>query len=91
MKAYELLADPAHWIKGTSARMGREPGSECSIFDPRATCFCTAGAINKCYGMDTAEPMGKLHKHLQMTIVDWNDAAVRTHDEVIKTLKELDI
>jgi hypothetical protein len=41
--ASELLADPAKWTKGTSAR--NSVGKSVACTDSRAVCFCSLGAI----------------------------------------------
>ena len=43
-----LIADPACWTQKTSARDAR--GKPIASTDPRAVCWCTAGAIHKVMG-----------------------------------------
>jgi hypothetical protein len=98
-KAYELLATPDKWTKGTYARDGN--GGKVPDYSEEAKCWCVSGAIWKCYRKPYEKvrvqlDVGEMHRRLlkrigEVEIPLWNDAPERTHAEVIAVLKELDI
>jgi hypothetical protein len=106
MKAYELLAEPAAWTQGATARdvtglaldvgVGAREASRSSF----AVCWCAMGAILACYEdcipfSEAAEKFGALMNHLTIKkgifVTQWNDDPARTHAEVLGVLKDLDI
>ena len=95
MKAYEILSDPNRWIQRSYAK--DKDGKPVAIADEKAFCFCAAGALHRAYpDPDTFFQQGeRLNVHLEEigfhSISQWNDAPDRTHDEVVATLKHLDI
>lgn len=87
MKAWQLLEDPKHWTQGAYARL--ETGQTCLSYDPAATCWCTIGAIRKCYPhKQLSNVLETLGNHVQ-SIPQWNDTS--DHATVLAKLKELDI
>lgn len=87
MKAWELLEDPKKWTTGAYARL--EDGQTCSSYNPAATCWCTLGAIRKCYPHEQlSSVLTTLSNHVRF-IPEWNDAS--DHATVLAKLKELDI
>ena len=98
MKAWELLSDKSKWTKRAFARGGN--GEAVDARSEEATCWCTLGAIQRCY-LPLAEALEKgmeVAWRLEQTppiqrfggiVADWNDAA--TYEEVVALLKELDI
>lgn len=100
MKAHELLAKPEHWTKGHMAVDAL--GNEVSARSTEAVCFCLLGALVRCYNDGTVEGTSRYVrvrselrervKQLGLSgIIGWNDDDVRTHEEVLAVLKELDI
>lgn len=86
MKAWELLSDPTHWTQGAFAKDAK--GQDVTFDDPKACCWCTIGALRRCYSSDWLEPMSKLLPHTD-GIPLWNDTS--DHATVLAKLKELDI
>lgn len=98
MKAWELLSDKSKWTKRAFARGGN--GEVVDARSEEATCWCTLGAIQRCYlapGRARIKWM-EMAQHLEQAppiqrfggiVADWNDAA--TYEEVVALLKELDI
>ncbi len=98
MKAYELLDSPEKWTKGSLARdvnniVAHELGSE-------AVCWCTAGAIYRCYPdiEKRRQAFNRLETYLELTqsyakstVPSWNDALDTPYEEVVSTLKKLNI
>jgi len=89
MKAYELLADPANWTKGSYALDAE--GHHVTTDDPSAVCFCTVGAIFRCYGHNDNNAYAKVQEACGGNIAAWNDRPYRTHAEVIDLLRQLDV
>lgn len=89
MKAHQLLADPANWLKG--------PANYCSDIGP----CCVMGAVRRVYapGMAAADQVDAFN-HARDTLktylgveflTDWNDAKERTHAEVHAALVACDL
>lgn len=100
MKAHELLAKPEHWTKGHMARLAYL--TPVNVGHPQAVCFCAIGALARCYNGGTVEGVSRyvrvrseLRERVRQLgfsgIIDWDDDGVRTHEEVLAVLKELDI
>jgi hypothetical protein len=91
VKAYELIEKPESWTKNYLAR--DKDGNPVSDYSPVAASYCVVGAICRSYSDPTRASVlcHRVSKHVGIYIVDWNNAPERTHDEVIKVLKELDI
>lgn len=88
MKAYELLADPESWIKGTVAKnKNNEPVKPLSQL---AVKWCLIGAVYKCYPNNKFSMLTKLSNRIYDVSV-WNDHPHTDHSMVISLLKELDI
>lgn len=89
----ELLADPAHWTKGVLARNADD--FEVEPRDPRAACWCLAGAVTKVAGDyivipildDVAMKHGAVESD-NCPFVELNDADETTHEEILKVLDE---
>src|SRR4051812_47041533 len=104
MKAYELLSKPGAWTQGAGAKV-RDDNDDLvdaeSIYDPRACAWCAWGALKMCYRnpSDYVRASETLQRKIQPgyggsvvgDIAWWNDAPNRTQEEVVATLKELDI
>ena len=87
MKAWELLEDPKKWTTGAYARTAS--GELRQSHDADATCWCTIGAIRRCYNLhEWAPKVLQLSQHVGQVPV-WNDSS--DHTTVIAKLKELDI
>lgn len=84
--ARNLLADPEHWTKGSSARTPR--GTRVPMFHPQATRFCSLGALERCGG--NLEACGLLTMAAQtltgrdVSIVGFNDNRHTKHDDVLQ-------
>lgn len=100
MKAHELLAKPERWTKHAMARLANL--TPVNVGHPQAVCFCAIGALARCYNDGTVEGTSrfvsvrsKLRERVKQLgfsgIIGWNDDGVRTHEEVLAVLKELDI
>lgn len=96
MKAYELLSDESKWARRSYAYA--EDGSPC---DPRwkgACSWCVLGALEKCYsdpadicgGREYIQQVGKL-RDVVGNISQWNDSRLTTYENVVETLRRLDI
>lgn len=91
-RAWKLL-EQKEWIQGWSAKT--EDGISVPADSPLAYKFCTIRAIARVYGCNI-EKIGKIEKYVLETtgkysVTKWNDHPSRTKEEVIKTLKELDL
>jgi hypothetical protein len=53
--AQNLIRDPEHWTKGSFAR--NVLGDSVSVFDDRARCFCSFGALDKAMGTTKYTPL----------------------------------
>lgn len=96
MKIHELLRKPESWTQGFSAR--DSDGCPRTSHSKEAVCWCLSGAIRKCYGSNSWLIVNKLVQALNPTgnefnysIVLWNDAAERTHAQVLKLVRECDV
>lgn len=90
MKPSELLADPKSWTQCTRAR--NAAGVSVESNDPEAVCWCIIGAISKTnYWIKGHEAL--VARVWQLTgrgsIAGWNDAAGRTHGEVLELLRSV--
>jgi hypothetical protein len=82
MKVYELLAKPEAWLQGGPVIY--QGGKEVS--------WCLMVALDKVYGADASHHTDIIKaKTKSYSIVSWNDAPERTHEEVLALCKELDI
>jgi len=96
MKAFEILSEPSKWTQRVYAR--DLDGNPMGVKSPSAVCFCADGAIRKAY-IENGELLQlqllKLRVHLResghVSIPGWNDAPNRTYEEVVETLRKLDI
>ena len=78
----EVIADPKNWTKGWFARA--KDGTQVFPDDPKATCFCSVGALSKV--ADGISARGRAISFLNQVaapngIVHFNDG--KTHDEVL--------
>ncbi len=90
MKAWELLSKPGAWTQGFFAR--DSSGSIRFSREPEACCWCALGGINQCYR--EWSQMEKAIEKLEARVgnaAEWNDYPLRTQEEVVAVLKELDI
>lgn len=100
MKAWELLDSREKW---TQHAMARKVGGEI-VFpnDKRAACWCAMGAIEKCYEHPADQDIALMRILTDpgnvdeepiywATVVDWNDSAMTTFEDVQRTLRRLDI
>ena len=88
-KARALLASPEAWTQGVFARLA--DGHSAYALDPAACAWCISGAIIKAHGSFPGpfEALYRMRKVIQASpdsLVDWNDAAGRTHAEVLAAL-----
>lgn len=92
MKAHELLSSPEKWTKGVGAR---DAAGQPATADETAASWCMLGAIHCCYpdsSRERADLFSRLKERLgSIHLSAWNDAAVRTYDDVVGLLRELDI
>lgn len=85
--ARNLLADPKHWTKGSSARTPR--GTRVPTFHPQATRFCSVGALVRC-GENDLEARALLTMAAQtltgrdVSVIGFNDSRRTTHDDVLQ-------
>lgn len=94
MKVHELLSDPSKWTQEAAAR--DITGEWVSPPSATAVCYCSLGAIEKCYPNDYYRMRRKLEKYLEENygdhrVVRWNDDSERTYEEVLQVFKTLDI
>jgi hypothetical protein len=87
--AKALIEDPAHWVQGTYGRQTRESTEHLLGDDPRTTCWCSVGAIQKVMGMyheyTTEALLDKVSKNLHgVGIINFNDRATTTHAQVME-------
>ncbi len=87
MRPSDLLRTPQRWTKRTYAR--DSDGKRIAAFAPEATQWCVRGAIFKCCA-DFLTGLRMLRDVLppKTNITHWNDDPTRTHDEVLKALKD---
>jgi hypothetical protein len=89
-----FLSDKSKWTKGDFARdkVGRRVG----MFDDEAASFCLMGAMNKVFvgGPEAFQTACRIleqkinEKTNEIDIPSWNDAYVRTFEDVKELLKE---
>lgn len=103
MKAFELLSDRSKWLQRMYARDAN--GNSTFSESDNACSWCTIGAINMAYlggRQVTIENSAKREAAIRLltsairplgfdTIPQWNDAPGRTYEEVVETLRKLDI
>lgn len=101
----ELLAAPERWTKGWFARRDDNlVGGWVLPNDPRAACWCLSGAVERVYpsGGAQADACCKLYRVLEelgdradpangFDLSAWNDAASRTHAEVLELVTKAGI
>jgi hypothetical protein len=95
----ELLESPERWTKGEYAKDNDD--NQIDVFDPRATCFCVQGAIQRVYkrSNDLNDEKLKLETLLkQMELIgecgflcDWNDNPETTHEMVLDVVRRAGI
>lgn len=82
--ARSLLTPPSAWTKDWEARDFSRRTT--SALDPEAVCWCAAGAIWRA-GAKAEDPSWEAEKLLREVVGDsipeWNDAAERTHPQVL--------
>jgi hypothetical protein len=96
MKVYELLNKPEKWTKGANARASN--GVFIPEYSTNAVWWCVSGAIRVCY-QESHERRTKINiltSYLENInkntfIPEWNDDEETTYEEVVATLKKLDI
>ena len=101
MKAYKLLADPAHWTQRAIAR--NRTGDEVDSGSHAAVAWCLTGALHRsCFrqhGSHRNKVLAywsgrlRIYEHLGglTALAQWNDAPERTHADVVRVLRELDL
>ncbi|MGO7308731.1 hypothetical protein ACCS91_33290 [Rhizobium ruizarguesonis] len=88
----ELLSNPDHWTKGVLAR--DKKGESIGPFDPKASCFCTIGAIHKVVGPQQSElkrqvvgylieALDTVHK-VSAVVSAFNDHPKTSHEQVLE-------
>ena len=89
-----LISDKANWTKSAYAKDDKGRTVEC--FSEEATCFCSLGALHRASGTAFVEhtverdAINILHESIPRDDCGWrsiavfNDAASRTHEEVMK-------
>lgn len=83
----DLLADPAHWTKGAYARDAI--GGDVSPRDPKATCFCMRGALDKItdYSFGRIFNVKLISRRANgRSMIDFNDDPTTTHADVLSYL-----
>ena len=91
MKAYEVFKGFG-WTKGAYARDHTD--SPVEIGDKEAVSYCTVGAIFLVYGnLYGIQYLKRLivDQNIENTVSSWNDKVGQTKENVIETLKKLDI
>ncbi|MBC2806583.1 hypothetical protein C3Y94_025875 [Rhizobium ruizarguesonis] len=88
----ELLSNPDHWTKGAPARDRK--GESIIPYDPKATCFCTIGAIHKVVGPQQLELKRQVVGYLiealdtghkvSAILSAFNDHPKTSHDQVLE-------
>lgn len=80
-KLADMFKDPTKWTQREYARTAS--GEGCYGGDPRAICWCIAGAIHGFFGQERDEKFAKIQELLgEQPIGEWNDAPGRTAAEV---------
>ena len=94
MKAWELLNEPGKWTQGYFAKDAAGVLQD-DVKDPSVVSWCMLGAVAYCYGWDAhyCEARDRLTDRIRppRTLTQWNDDPVRTYEEVVGVLKELDL
>ena len=91
MKAYELLADVRCWTQGS---LGRNiNGYPVALDDETAAAWCIVGALHHCYGNSLSEQMWiRLGEQAHTCSLSfWNDSPERTHADIVRVLRALDL
>ena len=101
MKAYELI-EQFDWCQGDYAL--NENGAYVAPENPEAVCFCSLGAIVRCYeaGLSQDLAVQRLASEIQRgehylfisggsVVVRWNDTRGRKKQDVIEMMKAADV
>jgi hypothetical protein len=105
MKTLDLLDSPETWCQEAPGKDAQ--GNKVSAFDPRAVKWCALGAIQKIYHPSRwEEKMDRLLRALSVSeaaiveltktdkacyLMEWNDEAGRSFDDVREVLDAADI
>lgn len=87
MTVAELLESPERWTREAVARDSK--GLSTYAEDPKAVCWCLAGAILKCYPEGFVAIMDTFRRLTKEPIGPWNDA--HSHADVLSMVKSLNI
>lgn len=92
--AADLLEKPGAWIQGDFARDANGDGLAMG-YDPKATCWCAVGALEKALGPSAEKDIAHYWEALEIalpdgfsSVPDWNDTKGRTQAEIVATLRE---
>lgn len=97
MKVRELLADPAKWTKGASAKLA--DGTTAPFSHEKAVCWCLMGATFRCYDSDhdLDHALMKLRKAITdktgrvIGIAGFNDDEKTTHEDILAVCRDADV
>lgn len=104
-KAWELIADPAHYVAQGAGMAQDASGKPCLCLDPKAARWSVLGALTSVYGQSTGEAFWASRLKLWYAIEPNRDnrpkdqepleisvwEAMSDHKTVSQTLKELDL
>ena len=89
----DLLSDETRWCRGTFAR--NKDGYPVASDHADAVSWCLVGAVNKCYGVSSISSGAAIGKLMDLSyrrsasgISSFNDAAGRTHAQILEVVKE---
>lgn len=101
MKAYELI-EQYGWCQGDYAL--NENGADVAPDNPEAVCFCSLGAIERCYDPGLARELAihRLSEEIQKNehylfisggsiVVRWNDTRGRKKQDIVEMMKAADV
>lgn len=92
-KAIELIADPAHWCRGVTARDA--DGRKVEASSPDAVAFCALGALYRVVGLNGSVDgvatalYNTIAKRGFTNIGQFNDSPRTTHADVLEVLAEV--
>lgn len=90
LKVSDLLSIPSRWCKGADARVSHL-GEVTDASDPRATCFCLGGGLQRCYPDKPALEFARkkvraailLRTGKEQSESEFNDASGTKHEDVL--------
>lgn len=94
MTLQELFDTPEKWTKNAFARVAN--GDDTIVGDPKAVCWCLAGAVNQCYPGENYNIQVRLLIAIktlfgEMGIAEFNDRSRITFADIRKVIEKANV